>query len=68
MYEIFKSRCKNAQIGLPILGKIILGHSIDIKDIKTYTKKHIATIYSVAFVYDTRLCARKLERGIRYGR
>lgn len=35
----YKSRCKNAQIKMEILGKIILIHFIDIKDFRPYTKK-----------------------------
>ena len=39
MYTKNKSRWKNAQIEMEILGKFILIDYIDIKDVRTYTKK-----------------------------
>lgn len=39
MHSKHKSRWKNAQIEMEILGKFILIDYIDIKDVRTYTKK-----------------------------
>ena len=39
LYKSKKSRGKNAQIEMGILGKFILIHLIDIKDFRPYTKK-----------------------------